>query len=238
MPADHHHTPSMAFDLDTLKDKLPGETLEQLRAHVDDLSTRAETAEDKARKAAQESITGRKTLKASLDKAFEKLGISTADELDALPDGKGAGEATKQFEAQIKKLTRERDEAVASRDEASGKVKAMTRNAALTEALQGQRFKNPADVQVLLQSRLVEDGDELRFKTDDGKLVPLKDGAAWFAKTRPDYVEPQGAAGGGSGFKGAGGGGAGKVMTRAEFDGLRPADRAKRMADGYQLTDA
>lgn len=197
----------MPFDLDTLKDKLDSEMLAKLRAHVEELGTRAETAEDKARTAAKESIEGRKKLKAERDKAFEKLGISEADELDALPEAKGQGEATKQLEAQIKKLTRERDEAVQAREALGGEVKGMKRNAALSEAIQGHKFKNPADVQVLLQSRLVEEGDDVRFKTDDGKLVPLKDGAAWFAKTRPDYVEAAGGDSGGSGFKGSGEGG-------------------------------
>lgn len=201
----------MPFDLDTLKDKLDGATLEKLRSHVDDLSTRAETAEEKARKAAKESIDGRKTLKAERDKAFEKLGISEADELDTLPDAKGQGEATKQLEAQVKKLTRELGEATAARDQLGGEIKGMKKNASLSEAIQGHKFKNPADVQVLLSSRLVEEGDEVRFKTDDGKTVSLKEGAAWFAKTRPDYVEASGDGGGGSGFKGTGNGGGGKT---------------------------
>lgn len=228
----------MPFDLDTLKDKLPGEMLDKLRSHVDELSTRAETAEEKARKAAKESIDGRKTLKAALDKALAKLGVESPDDLDALPDGKGAGEAAKQLEAQIKKLTRERDEAMQAAEKVGSELKSMRRESALAQALEGQRFKNPADVRVLLQARVVEEGDDLLFKTDDGKLVPLKDGAAWFAKTRPEYVEPQGNAGGGSGFKGAAGGGAAKTMTQAEFSALKPADRARRMAEGYQLTEA
>lgn len=208
----------MPFDIDTLKDKLDGETLTKLRSHVEELSTRAETAEDKARKAASESIAGRKTLKAERDKAFEKLGIADAEELDALPDAKGQGEATKQLEAQLKKLTRERDEAVAARDELGGQMKGMKKNAVLSEAIQAHKFKNPADVQVLLERRLVEEGDELLFKTDDGKTVPIKDGAAWFAKTRPDYLEPQGDGGSGSGFKGSGGGGGG---TKGDLGGGR-----------------
>ena len=85
MPAGYQPpTTHMSFDLDTLKDKLPGETLDKLRAHVDDLSTRAETAEEKSRKAAKEHIDGRKTQKATLDKAMAKLGVETAEELDAL----------------------------------------------------------------------------------------------------------------------------------------------------------
>lgn len=201
----------MPFDFDTLKEKLDSATLDKLRSSFDELNTRAETAEEKARNAAKESITGRKTLKAERDKAFEKLGISEADELDTLPDAKGQGEATKQLEAQVKKLTRERDEAFAQRDELGGQVKGMKRNSVLSDAIQAHKFKNPADVQVLLEKRLVEEGEELLFKTDEGKLVPIKEGAAWFAKTRPDYIEASPGSGGGSGFQGAGGGGGGKT---------------------------
>ena len=240
MPAGYQPpTTHMSFDLDTLKDKLPGETLDKLRAHVDELSTRAETAEEKSRKAAKESIDGRKTLKATLDKAMAKLGVETAEELDALPDGKGAGEATKQLDAQIKKLTRERDEALQASEKATGELKTTRRESALSQAIEGQRFKNPADVRVLLQSRVVDEGDDLLFKTDDGKLVPLTDGAAWFAKTRPDYVEPQGAAGGGSGFKGTGGaGGSGaKTKTRAEWDSMDHSARASFAKEGGQVVE-
>jgi len=221
----------MPFDLDSLKDKLDGETLTKLRSHVDELSTRAETAEEKARKAAKESIDGRKTLKAERDKAFEKLGITDADELDALTDAKGQGEATKQLEAQVKKLTRERDEAVAARETLGGEIKGMKKNAVLAAAIQEHKFKNPADVQVLLEKRLVEEGEELLFRTDDGKSVPIKDGAAWFAKTRPDYIEAQGDGGQGSGFKGTGGGGGGKSGDMGGDRNARTAAIAARFPE-------
>lgn len=221
----------MPFDLDTLKDKLDSETLAKLRTHVDEISTRAETAEEKARKAAKESIEGRKTLKQERDKAFEKLGITDAEELDALQDAKGQGEATKQLDAQVKKLTKERDEALQARDALGGEMKGLKRNSELSKVIQAHKFKNPADVQVLLEKRLVEEGDELRFKTDDGKLVPLSEGAAWFAKTRPDYVEPNGDNGGGSGFKGTGGNGGGKTGNFGGSREERTAAIAARFPD-------
>lgn len=234
----------MPFDLSKLKDKLDSGTLAELTSHVEDLESRAsrtDVAEEKARKAVRESIEGRKTLKAERDKAFEKLGISEADELETLPDAKGQGEATKQLEAQVKKLTRERDEAVKARDELGGTLKSMKRETALAAALEGHRFKNPADVRVLLQSRVVEEGDDLLFKTDDGKQVALKDGVAWFATTRPDYVEAKEGGGQGSGFgRGANGGQGGnaKTMTRAEFDAATHAQRAEFAKSGGQVIDA
>lgn len=225
----------MPFDLDTLKDKLDGETLTKLRTHVDELSSKAETAEEKARTAARESIEGRKKLKAERDKAFEKLGITESDELEALPEAKGQGEATKQLEAQVKKLTRERDEATQARDALGGEMKGMKRNAALTKAIQGHKFKNPADVQVLLERRLVDEGDAVLFKTDDGKTVSLDEGAAWFAKTRPDYIEAAGDDGEGSGFRGTGGGGSGKS---GDFGGARDERKAAIAARFPELAKA
>ena len=216
-------TTPMPFDLDTLKDKLPSETLEKLKAHVDELSTRAETAEEKARTASKESIQGRKTLKAERDAAFERLGVTTMDELEALPDAKGQADAAKQADAKLKKAERERDEAIAARDTAAGTLKGLQRESSLAKAMDGIKFKHPADVRALLMPRVVEDGEELRFKTDDGKLVPLGEGAAWFAKTRPDYVEAAEAAGESSGFKGTGGGGGGKT-------GDLGGDKAARVA--------
>lgn len=228
----------MSFDLESLKDKLPGEMLEKLRAHVDDLASRAETAEEKARKAAKESIDGRKSLKAERDRAFEKLGIANADELDTLPEARGQGEAAKQLDAQIKRAVRERDDAIRARDELMATVKGMKRETALASAIEGHKFRNPADVRVLLQHRVVEEGDDLLFKTDEGKLVPLKDGAAWFAKTRPDYVEASGGSGSGSGFKGSSSGvTTGKTVTRAQLEAM-PHEQRGQVLSTARLIDA
>lgn len=231
----------MPIDLDKYKGKtLDGETLAKLTAEVaadtEATEARVTAAEEKARKAAKESIEGRKTLKAERDKAFEKLGIDSPDELDTLPDAKGQGEATKQIEARLKKAERERDEAIQARDSVTGEVKTMKREASLSQALEGLKFKNPADVRVLLQSRVVEEGDELRFKTDDGKLVPLKDGAAWFAKTRPDYVEAADAGGQGSGFKGGAGGNGGSKS--GDFGGDKDARKAAIASKFPELANA
>ncbi len=231
----------MPIDLDKYKGKtLDGETLAKLTAEVaadtEATEARVTAAEEKARKATRESIEGRKTLKAERDKAFEKLGIDSPDELDTLPDAKGQGEATKQIEARLKKAERERDEALQARDAVTGEVKAMKREASLASAIEGLKFKNPADVRVLLQSRVVEEGDELRFKTDDGKLVPLKDGAAWFAKTRPDYVEAADAGGQGSGFKGGAGGNGGSKS--GDFGGDKDARKAAIASKFPELANA
>lgn len=214
------------MDLDALKgktidDKLHGELL----AHVADLVAQR----DAARK---ESIDGRKGKDAKLKELGDRLaavaewaGIEPDADLAALPAPKGQADAAKQFEAKLARLTRERDDAVKARDGLDGKVRGMRREAALAGAIEGLRFKNPADVRVLLQHRVREEGDELLFETEDGKLVPLKEGAAWFAKTRPDYVQPADAGGSGSGFRGNAGGSGGSDK-KPDFTG----DRSARLA--------
>lgn len=213
----------MPFDLSKLKDKLDSGTLAELTSHLDELSTRAETAEDKARKATKESIDGRKAKDQRIARLSELLGIEPDADLESLPDPKGQADAVKQFEAKVKRLERENADLIKARDELGGTVKSMKRETALAAALEGHRFKNPADVRVLLQSRVVEEGDELLFETDDKKRVSLKDGAAWFATTRPDYVEAKDGGGQGSGFgRGEGGSGGGKTGDL----GGTPAERA------------
>lgn len=198
------------IDLDKFKGKtLEGETLTQLAAAVKELADRVDTAETKARTAQKESIDGRKTLKAERDAAFEKLGVDTMDELQALPDAKGQADAVKQVEAKLKKAERERDEAVAARDTATGSLTALQRDAALNAGIEGLNFRNPGDVRALLGQRIVQEGDAFLYKADDGKLVPIKEGVTAFAKARPEYLHPSDAGGQGSGFQGAGGGGGG-----------------------------
>lgn len=215
------------MDLDSLKgktldDKLHGE----LVAHVAELAAQR----DAARK---ESIDGRKgkdqkikDLEARLSAVAEWAGIEPDADLAALPAPKGQADAAKQYEAKLARLTRERDDALKLNGEMDGKLRGMRRDAAIAGALDGFRFKNPADVRVLIERHVQEEGDELLFKTDDGKLVPLKEGAAWFAKTRPDYVHPADAGGAGSGFKGSGAGNGGSGKNESGSFVGDPAARA------------
>lgn len=192
------HTRPM--DLDEFK----GKTLDEaLFTKLSDLfvttTARAETAEGKARAAVRESIDGRKQLKAERDAAFEKLGVSTHEELEALPAPQGQADALKQLQAQLKRAERERGEAVAARDEISGKYTADRRALAIERALGAHPFVDADDARSIFGARVKSDGDDLLFETPDGKLVPLADGAAWMAKTKPHLVKAP--AGTGSGFK-------------------------------------
>jgi hypothetical protein len=225
------------MNLDKLKDKLDGETLAELQAHIADLTGQRDAAR-------QESIQGRKGLKAELEaarataaRALEKLGVESADELDSLPDGKGQAEALRQLEARIKRAERERDEARQTAEKATTLHRTSLQRAAIADAMGGHEFIARDIVETYVSQRLAWEGEELLFKDDGGKLIPLKDGVATIAKTRPELLKPQGTGGAGVRQGNAGSGaGATKTMTRAEFEALPPAQRVEQAKAGVQLT--
>jgi len=94
------------MNIEELKEAL-GDKYDGLKSYVDDLIAQREAARN-------ESINGRKTLKARVNelealqtKLFDKLGVETVEDIESLPDGKGQAEAMKQFEAKVKRLERE-----------------------------------------------------------------------------------------------------------------------------------
>lgn len=223
------------MDLNQFKEALGDEKFTALQGYVNDLVGQRDTARN-------ESITGRKGLKAKLDAAeatqaalLEKLGLSSAEELDGLPDIKGMADAAKQLDARIKRAERERDEAKKVADDATGKYRASLQKAAIAEALSGHDFVARDILETHISQRLQWEGDEIFFKSDDGKLIPVKDGVAGIAKTRPELLKPTGTGGAGVRQANAGGGG-GKTMTRAEFEALPPAQRVEQAKAGVQLT--
>ena len=222
----------------TLDDATLTELTALVTAHTDTLESRALKAEDKARKAAQESIDGRKGKDAAIAKALEKLGIDSIDDLDSLPDSKGQAEALKQFDTKVKRLERDLADKSKAHDELSGKYSTERRERAIAEAVGKHPFIDAEDARALVGSRVKQEGDDLLFTAADGKQVPLADGVAWFAKTKTHLVRPEGTGGAGSGFKGnKPGDGAGKTMTRGAFDALAPAAQAAAMKERVALTD-
>ena len=214
------------MNIEALKEALGDEKFGQLQAYVTDLIGQRDTARN-------ESINGRRTLKAEHEKAvalaakaMEKLGVDTAEELDALPDAKGQVEALRQFDTKLKRLERERDEAKAAAAEVAGKYRGSQQKAAIAEALGGHEFVARDIVESYINQRLVWEGDELMFKTDDGKLVAVKDGVAGVAKSRPELLKPTGTGGAGVRQANAGGGGGSKTMTRAQYEALPAEQRA------------
>ena len=224
------------MDIANLKEALGDEKFSALQAYVADLTGQRDAARN-------ESINGRKTMRTELAnaqalaaKALEKLGVDSPDDLDTLPDAKGQVEALKQFETRIKRTERERDEAKALAADASGKYRNSLQRSAIAEALGGHEFVARDIVESFVSQRLTWEGDDLLFKSEDGKLIPVKDGVAGIAKTRPELLKPTGT--GGAGFRqpNAGSGGGGKTMTRAEFDAQDQAARAAFVKEGGKVT--
>jgi hypothetical protein len=223
------------MDIETLKDKLGDETYAKLQTYVTDLVGQRDAARS-------ESITGRKgmkteleTLRASQAKLMEKLGVESLDDIETLPDAKGAADAAKQFGAQIKRLERENAALKTERDDATGKFRNSTQRAAVAEAMGGHKFVARDIVETYIGQRLTWEGDELLFKADDGKLLPVRDGVAGIAKTRPELLEASGTGGAGARQSNAGSSGSAKTMTRAEFEALSPAQRMDAATAGVQL---
>jgi hypothetical protein len=209
----------MAFDLDKFKGKTIDDTLlGELKAHLDELDARAATAEGKAKTAQKESIDGRKALKAERDAAFERLGVATMEELEALPEAKGQAEAMRQVEAKVKKLEKDLAEKAAAHDELSGKYATERRQRAIAQAVSKLDFIDPEDAVLRLERGTKEDGDALMFDAGDGKPMKLDDAAAWIAKSKPHLVKPAGG-GGGSGTRpnGSKGGDLPKKPERKDF---------------------
>lgn len=222
------------MDIESLKEALGDEKFAALKTYVDDLTGQRDAAR-------QESITGRRGMKDKLAKLeadqaalMDRLGIDSLEDLDALPDAKGAAEAAKQYEVKFKRMERQLQEAAAQRDEISGKFRSTLQRAAIAEALAGHDFVARDIVETYIGNRLAWEGDDLLFKSDDGRMIPVKDGVAGIAKARPELLKSTGTGGAGVRASNAGGGGA-KTMTRAEFEALAPAQRVEAAKSGVQL---
>ncbi|MEN9761273.1 MAG: hypothetical protein RI906_1099 [Pseudomonadota bacterium] len=222
------------MDLESLKEALGDEKFTALKTYVDDLTGQRDAAR-------QESITGRRGMKDKLAKLeadqmalMERLGIDSLEDLDTLPDAKGAAEAAKQYEVKLKRMERQLQEATTQRDEIGGKFRGTLQRAAIAEALAGHDFVARDIVETYIGNRLAWEGEDLLFKSDDGRMIPVKDGVAGIAKARPELLKSTGTGGAGVRASNAGGGGA-KTMTRAEFEALAPTQRVEAAKSGVQL---
>ncbi len=230
------------MNLDKYKGKtLDSETLTALAAEIEAsaqaLEDRAATAEDKARKAAQESISGRKGKDAIIAKALEKLGIDNPDDLDNLPDSKGQADALKQYETKVKRLERDLGDKTTAFDEVSGRYASERRARAIAEVVSKHPFIDSEDASALIGGRVKQEGEDLLFASPDGKLVPLADGVAWFAKNKPHLVRAEGTQGQGSGFKGQRESAGSKTYTREQFEGLSTVDKFAAIKAQATITD-
>jgi hypothetical protein len=224
------------MDISALKDKLGDETFAKLSGYVDELKSKVDEARS-------ESITGRKGLKSKLEaaeaaqaKLMEKLGVDSLDDIDNLPDAKGAAEAARQYESKLKRMERDLGDSNKARDEAVSKFKGGLQKVAIAEALAGHEFVARDLVESYVGQRLTWEGDDLYFKADDGKLVSVKDGVAGVAKSRPELLKAAGTGGAGIRQPNAGSGAGGKTMARAEFEQLAPQQRVEMAKQGVVLT--
>ena len=222
------------MDIKALKDKLGDETFGQLETYVNDLIGQRDAAK-------KESIDGRKGLKSQVEqlnalktKLFDKLGIDDDADIDALPDAAGQAEAIKQFEAKMKRLERELGDKSKAFDELQGKHRGSIQQIAIQQALRGQEWVDSEIAETLLGSRVEWDGDEVFYKTEKG-LVPLADGVKLLTEQKPHLLKSAGTAG--SGQRQAGGTGAAKQISRAQFESLAPSDQMQHVKDGGTVTD-
>lgn len=223
------------MDLETLKEALGDEKFAALKTYVEDLTGQRDAARNESitgRKGLREKLTNLETAQAAL---LEKLGLDSLDDLESLPDAKGAAEAAKQYEAKTKRLERQLAEATAAREQADGKYRSSLQRAAVSEALGGHEFIARDLVESFVSTRLAWEGDDLLFKADDGRLVPIKDGVAGIAKTRPELLKPTGSGGAGVRQSNAGGATA-KTMQRADFEAMQPAEKLAAAKSGVVLT--
>lgn len=206
------------MNLDELKGKtVDDKLLADIKAHVEDLTGQRDAAR-------AESINGRKTLKvkaeaaeANLAKALEKLGLDSADEIDGLPDAKGQADAAKQLEAKLKTAQRQIESLTAERDQIQAQARDAQLSADLSAAVGKHSFVDNEIVGNYLRSRVEWVDGKPMFKDDKGGMVPLEEGAAYIAKTKPHLVKSSGAAG--SGHTPAGGAGAQKnPWSKATFN--------------------
>lgn len=224
------------MDIEALKEALGDEKFAALKTYVEDLTGQRDAARQESiagRKGLKEKLTALETAQASL---LEKLGLDSLDELESLPDAKGAAEAAKQYDARIKRLERENAALKSTADEVSGKYKGSLQRAAVQEALGGHEFVARDLVESFVGQRLTWEGDDLLFKTDDGRLVPVKDGVAGIAKARPELLKPTGTGGAGVRQGNAGGNAGAKTMSRAEFEAMSPTAKVEAAKAGVQLT--
>jgi hypothetical protein len=223
------------MDLEQFKEALGDEKFTELETFVGDLTGQRDQARN-------ESISGRKGLKEKLSlletqggELMERLGIENFDDLADLPDAKGAVEAAAQFETKLKRMTRQLSDAEAARDSATGKYKDSLKRGVLAEALGAHDFVAKDMVTTFIGNSLVWEGDDLLFKTSDGNLIPVQDGVAGIAKSRPELLKPTGAGGAGVRSSNAGGNAGQTTMTRAEFDSLPPVQQMEVSKAGVTL---
>ncbi len=185
------------MDLETLREQL-GDKFEPLKEYVSTL----EGQRDQAR---QESISGRKTLKAENESLkqqntglLEKLGIESFDELESLPDAKGQADAVKQLETKNKRLETDLADKQTQIETMLKQQRDEAFHRELNEAI-ADRFVDSEIVNQAMRSSVEFDGETPFIRRGD-KLMPVKDAVDALAADKPQLVKSSGARG--SGYRG------------------------------------
>jgi len=195
------------------------------------------------------------------DPAAAKKALETVANLDAgklLEAGKAdeiKREAQKAAEAQVEAATKALKDQLAEMTGSRDKLAGQLDDAMIGGAFKGSKFITD---KVAIPPHLLQNTYGKNFKVEDGKLVPYDaNGNKVFSRAKPgelaDFDEAmelfisadpfkdsilKGTGHSGTGASGGTGGANGaKTMSRAEFEKLDPAGRARTMADKVQLVD-
>ncbi len=225
------------MDLEILKETLDEETFGKLHSYVGDLTRQRDEARS-------ESINGRKQLKERLqslehqqDELLNKFNLESLEQLDELPDVKQVDETQKQYEVRMKRLERQLQDAQEAKADVEGKYKSTLQRAAISDALGKHDFIARDLIESFVSSRVTWDGDEVIYKAEDGRLMPLSDGVASIAAARPELLKAVGTGGAGVRSSNARGVEAADSMTRAEFESLPPLRKVEVAQSGIKLID-
>ena len=186
------------MNLESIKAKLSDSEFAELTSYVTTLTNQKEEAR-------KESIEGRKTLKAEVEKLrhvketlFDKLGLEDDADLDSvqLPTKGAEVEAAKKYERQIKKLT---EELTATKESYSGLEKTHRTTlleAQLSKAIAGHQFVDNDLVTDFVKARVQFEDGALVYRDGD-KSLSIDEGIKLLATTKPHLLKAQGSSGSG-----------------------------------------
>ena len=185
------------MDINQFKDTLGNENFAKLQTYIAEL-------QDSVASARKESASGRVGMKDQIAKLttlketlFEKLGITSEEEIETLPTQKGQAETQKQYEARLKKLERDLKEAQDTNAQLDSKYKGSITQVALQKALSKHDLVDAELVADYVKQRVKFENDELVY-VDGDKQLSLDDGLATLVKTKPHLLKAAGT--GGSGY--------------------------------------
>lgn len=192
----------MEFDLGDLKESIPEEQFSGLDTYVTSLRQQIENLERKTKGSTASSINLKQQIKeseAKLADTLERLGLSSYEEIEDLPDIRGQGEANKQLEAKIKRLTADLDAKTQAAAELESKLSEMRRDQVIAQATAKYTWAEGAReiVDTYFRTIATQDGEEWLAAGGDGIPITLQDAVDQFAKAKPALLASKGAAGDG-----------------------------------------